>query len=127
MSEMTRVGADLAKRVIQVHGVDAAGKLVTNRQLARDKFIAWCAQLPNGCLIAMQASYSTACLPSITSIGWVCRGSHDLNVSNRPVRTGMPGGVAGAQPIMAAPYADCRLPPISCRSQHALQLSIIAV
>ena len=31
MSEITRVGADLAKRVIQVHAVDAAGKLVTNR------------------------------------------------------------------------------------------------
>ena len=45
MSEITRVGADLAKRVIQVHGVDAGGKLVTNRALPRDKFIAWCAQL----------------------------------------------------------------------------------
>ena len=42
MSEITRVGADLAKRVIQVHGVDTSGKLVTNRALPRDKFIAWC-------------------------------------------------------------------------------------
>lgn len=58
MNEITRVGADLAKRVIQVHGVDAAGKLVTNRPLPRDKFIAWCAQLPSGCLIAMEASAS---------------------------------------------------------------------
>jgi hypothetical protein len=53
MSEMTRVGADLAKRVIQVHAADAAGKLVTNRALAGDKFMAWCAQLPAGCLVAM--------------------------------------------------------------------------
>ena len=29
-----------------------------------------------------------------------------LNHSNRPVRTRMPGGVAGVQPIKAAPYAD---------------------
>ena len=58
MSEITRVGADLAKRVIQVHGVDAGGKLVTNRALPRDKFIAWCAQLPAGCLVAMEASSS---------------------------------------------------------------------
>ena len=58
MSQITRVGADLAKRVIQVHGVDAAGKMVTNRPLQRDKFIAWCAQLPPGCLIAMEASSS---------------------------------------------------------------------
>ena len=28
------------------------------------------------------------------------------NFSNRLVRTRMLGGVAGAQPIMAAPYAD---------------------
>ena len=58
MSEITRVGADLAKRVIQVHGVDTSGKLVTNRALSRDKFIAWCAQLPAGCLVAMEASSS---------------------------------------------------------------------
>ncbi|MBK9439918.1 MAG: hypothetical protein IPN53_00865 [Comamonadaceae bacterium] len=32
--------------------------------------------------------------------------SHDLNFSNRPVRTRMPGGVAGAQSEMAASYAD---------------------
>ena len=30
----------------------------------------------------------------------------NLNLSNRPVRTRMPGGVGGVQPIMAAPYPD---------------------
>ena len=55
MSEITRVGVDLAKSVIQVHAVDAGGKLVTNRQLSRDKFLPWCAQLPPGCLVAMEA------------------------------------------------------------------------
>ena len=58
MSEITRVGADLAKRVIQVHAVDGSGKLVTNRALPRDKFIAWCAQLPPGCMVAMEPSSS---------------------------------------------------------------------
>ena len=58
MSEITRVGADLAKRVIQVHAVDASGKPVTNRALVRDKFVIWCAQLPAGCLVAMEASSS---------------------------------------------------------------------
>ena len=58
MTEITRVGADLAKAVIQVHCVDAAGKVVTNRPLPGDKFMAWCAQLPAGCLIAMEASSS---------------------------------------------------------------------
>lgn len=63
MSEITpksivRVGVDLAKRVIQVHAVDAAGKPVTNRALCRDKFIAWCAQLAPGCVLVMEASSS---------------------------------------------------------------------
>ena len=60
MSEITRglivrVGVDLAKRVIQVHAVDASGRVITARALARDKFMAWCAQLPPGCLVAMEA------------------------------------------------------------------------
>jgi hypothetical protein len=41
-----------------------------------------------------------------TSTDWACQGCHDLKLSNRPVRTRMPGGVAGPPPIMEAPYAD---------------------
>jgi hypothetical protein len=55
MSEITRVGVDLAKEVIQVNAVDAAGTLITNRQLSRDKFLPWCLQLPAGCVVAMEA------------------------------------------------------------------------
>ena len=43
MRQITRVGVDLAKRVIQVHSADSAGQCVTGRALARDKFLAWCA------------------------------------------------------------------------------------
>ena len=55
MRNITRVGVDLAKNVIQVHAVDAAGKVITNRALKREKFLAWCADLPPGCLVAMEA------------------------------------------------------------------------
>ena len=55
MGEITRVGVDLAKRVIQVHAVDATGRVVVAKQLQRDGFTAWCAQLPPGCLVAMEA------------------------------------------------------------------------
>jgi len=58
MRKITRVGVDLAKNVIQVHAVDAAGQRVTARALSRDKFIPWCALLPAGVLIAMEASSS---------------------------------------------------------------------
>jgi transposase len=53
---IVRVGVDLAKRVIQVHAVDAAGRVVCRRALPRDKFIAWCARLPAGCVVAMEIS-----------------------------------------------------------------------
>jgi len=56
MDEIARVGVDLAKRVIQVHAVNASGLVVTNRPIARDKFLSWCARLPAGCQIAMEAS-----------------------------------------------------------------------
>ncbi len=58
MSKITRVGVDLAKRVLQVHAVDARGQRITSRALSRDKFLAWCAQLPPGCMLAMEASSS---------------------------------------------------------------------
>ena len=44
--------------------------------------------------------------------------SPDLKLSNRPVRTRMPGGVAGAPPIMEAPYADAVL--VCRRCAHRL-------
>lgn len=58
MSKITRVGVDLAKRVLQVHAVDCSGQRVTSRALSRDKFLPWCAQLPAGCMLAMEASSS---------------------------------------------------------------------
>jgi transposase len=55
---IARVGVDLTKRVIQVHAVDACGRRVVSRALKRDRFIAWCALLPPGCVVAMQACSS---------------------------------------------------------------------
>jgi transposase len=52
---IARVGVDLAKRVIHVHAVDAAGRRVVSRAFKREQFIAWCVQLPPGCLVAMEA------------------------------------------------------------------------
>lgn len=38
---------------------------------------------------------------------WLAEGgTMNLKLSNRPVRTRMPGGVAGVPPYMEAPYAD---------------------
>jgi len=48
----------LAKRVIQVHAVDAAGRRVLARALKREQFLAWCATLAPGCVVAMEACSS---------------------------------------------------------------------
>jgi transposase len=55
---MARVGVDLAKNLIHVHAVDAAGRRVVARPLKRDQFVVWCAQLPPDCLVAMEACSS---------------------------------------------------------------------
>jgi transposase len=35
MEQITTIGLDLAKNVFQVHGVDAAGKVLVRKQLRR--------------------------------------------------------------------------------------------
>jgi transposase len=59
MSEITRVGVDLAKNVIQIHAVDSKDQLVINKALPRNQFLSWCSQLPAGCVIAMEACSSS--------------------------------------------------------------------
>jgi hypothetical protein len=54
--QAVRVGVDLAKRVIQVYAVDGAGRVRTTGALPCDKFIAWSAQFPAGCVVAMETS-----------------------------------------------------------------------
>lgn len=60
MTEMTygpivRVGVDLSKRVYQVHAVDQWGHLVLAKSMSPERFYAWCATLPQGCLVVTEA------------------------------------------------------------------------
>ena len=52
--KITTVGIDLAKAVLQVHGVDEHGKAVVRRQLKRKDVLRYFANLPS-CLIGMEA------------------------------------------------------------------------
>jgi len=54
MKQITTIGVDLAKRVFQVHAVDAAGKVVLRRQLTRRQVVPFFRKLP-GCLIGLEA------------------------------------------------------------------------
>jgi transposase len=54
MTEVSTIGLDLAKRVFQVHGVDAAGRVTVRRALRRGQVLSWFARLPP-CLVGMEA------------------------------------------------------------------------
>jgi len=52
--QLTTIGLDLAKRIFQVHGVDAAGNIVLKRRLRRNQMITFFAGL-TPCLVGMEA------------------------------------------------------------------------
>jgi transposase len=52
--EVSTIGLDVAKRVFQVHGVDAAGRVTVRRSLRRGQVLSYFARLPP-CLIGMEA------------------------------------------------------------------------
>src|SRR5947209_16867776 len=55
--QITTIGLDIAKNVFQVHGIDAAEKVVVRKQLRRSKVIAFFEALPP-CLVGMEACAS---------------------------------------------------------------------
>lgn len=54
MEKITTIGLDLAKNIFQVHGVDAAGKVVVRRQLRRGEVLRFFGRLPP-CLVGLEA------------------------------------------------------------------------
>ena len=54
MDKITTVGLDLAKQVIQVHAIDAAGRVVLRKTVRRERLLALLAQFPC-CVVGMEA------------------------------------------------------------------------
>jgi transposase len=54
MGEVTTVGLDIGKRVLQAHGADAQGRKVLQRRLRREEVLPFFAALPP-CLVGMEA------------------------------------------------------------------------
>src|SRR5882724_9452106 len=54
MEQITTIGLDLAKNLFQVHGVDAAGKVLVRKQLRRAEVLRFFAAMPP-CLVGMEA------------------------------------------------------------------------
>jgi transposase len=51
---ITTIGLDIAKNVFQVHGIDAAEKIVVRKQLRRGQVMKFFASLPP-CLVGVEA------------------------------------------------------------------------
>jgi energy-coupling factor transporter ATP-binding protein EcfA2 len=58
MQAVTTIGLDIAKSVFQIHGVDAAGKVIVRRQLKRRYVLPFFQKLPS-CLIGIEACASS--------------------------------------------------------------------
>jgi transposase len=52
---ITTVGMDLAKDIITVYAADGAGRVVEVRDLRRKDCSVWLVQLPEGCVVGMEA------------------------------------------------------------------------
>jgi transposase len=58
MQAITTIGLDIAKSVFQVHGIDAAGKVIIRRQLKRRHVLSFFQKLPS-CLVGIEACASS--------------------------------------------------------------------
>jgi transposase len=54
MKNLTTIGIDIAKNVMQLHGADKEGKVLFKKRLSREKFLSFMANLPV-CLVGMEA------------------------------------------------------------------------
>ena len=52
--QITTIGLDIAKNVFQVHGIDAAEKVVVRKQLRRSQVLAFFSRLPR-CVVGLEA------------------------------------------------------------------------
>jgi transposase len=73
MTDVSRIGLDLAKSVFQVHGVNAREEVTVRRPLRRAQLLVWFGRLPP-CLIGMQACATAHCWArELTRLGHMVR------------------------------------------------------
>ena len=79
MNEISMIGLDLAKNVFQVHGVDASGKVVLQRQLRRgavERFFA----MVSPCRVGIEGCGSAHHWARV-----IDRYGHDVRLIRRPM------------------------------------------
>jgi transposase len=68
MGDVTTIGLDLAKRVFQVHGIDASGAVTLARQVRRAEMLRLFSRMPR-CLIGMEACATAHLSRELTDLG----------------------------------------------------------
>ena len=87
MQAVTTIGLDIAKSVFQVHGINAAGKVLIRRKLKRRNILAFFQKLPP-CLVGIEA-YATSHMPLTPKLsarrspGPICGSSRPKRPSSR--------------------------------------------
>src|SRR5215475_3497709 len=127
MTTITTIGLDLAKKVFQVHGVDAEGKVVVARKLRRKEVLAFFAKLPP-CLVGMEACGSAhywgreiAKLGHTVKLAEVCQGLCQARQDGcRRCRGDLRGGDAAQHVVRACEGAR------ATRFVHAAQRPLAA-
>lgn len=110
MQAITTVGLNITKSVFQVHGVDAAGKVIIRRQLKRQHVLAFFQRLP-ACVVGMEGrsvnwcehrrvifgrSYRKVPTPNVTSSAYV--GKATIGEHNEVRQVGKHGCVRSDAP-----------------------------
>jgi len=112
--------------VIQVHAVDASGRCVVARAFKRDQFFAWCAQLPAGCMVAMEACSSAHhWARKLRALGLDARliAPHLVSPYRMEGRSGKNDATDAAAICEAASRPNMRFVPVkSCEQQGVMSL-----
>lgn len=73
MNNLTTIGIDIAKNVLQIYGMDQRGNQVLKKRIRRDRFLSFMANLPS-CVIGMEACGGAHYLArQLTSLGFDVR------------------------------------------------------
>ena len=72
MQAVTTIGLDIAKSVFQVHGINAAGKVLIRRKLKRRNILAFFQKLPP-CLVGIEACATSHHWSRPTQGAWAYR------------------------------------------------------
>lgn len=119
MVELTTVGLDLAKRVVQLHAVDFSGRVIERRTLRAERVVEWFANR-EPCVVAMEACAGAHALArSLAKLG------HEPRIIAaqfvKPFRLGGKNDANDAQAIcVAARQAHMRFVRVKAESQQAL-------